>query len=285
MAAPVVIGIVAGPRDGEVTSALLRTILDGDEPYGRAGALGARETYDGVEWTPRPAPGAGGPLARWDDHLAHARERGLPYLIAELGEKDPRPQVDLLCTLGAGGSGTVHETAGGRGLSFSARSPMADVGATDARSGCGLMRFRVTTPTWDGAAAVPLTGLFNMGPALAAIGVCELLGVSREQVTDGLIHARASAHGGLYASPDRRVFALIEDSPDPRDGARLAEAARADYETFVHEVVRGAGAVDAAVARAYERGGTTMLVLLGDPADRLEDAFQLATRRRAEVEA
>ncbi|WP_455139160.1 hypothetical protein [Thermophilibacter sp.] len=283
MAAPVVIGIVAGPRDGEVTSALLRTILDGDEPYGRAGVLGARETYDGVEWTPRPAPGAGGPLARWDDHLAHARERGLPYLIAELGEKDPRPQVDLLCTLGAGGAGTVR--AGGRGLSFSARSPMADVGAGAIRSGYGLVRFRATTPSWDDVVALPLTGAFNVGPALAAIGVCELLGVDREQVANGLLHARASAHGGLCSSPDGRVFALIEDSADPRDGERLAEAARADYESFVHETVRGAGAVDAAVAHAYKRDGATMLVLLGDPADRLEDAFQLATRRRAKIVA
>lgn len=283
MAAPVVIGIVAGPRDGEVTSALLRTILDGDEPYGRAGVLGARETYDGVEWTPRPAPGAGGPLARWDDHLAHARKRGLPYLIAELSEKNPRPQVDLLCTLGTGGAGTVQ--ANGRGLSFSARSPMADVGAGAIRSGYGLVRFRATTPSWDDVVTLPLTGAFNVGPALAAIGVCELLGVDREQVANGLLHARASAHGGLCSSPDGRVFALIEDSADPRDGERLAEAARADYESFAHETVRGAGAVDAAVARAYERDGATMLVLLGDPADRLEDAFQLATRRRAKIVA
>ena len=284
MTAPVVIGIVAGPRDGEVTSALLRTILDADEPYGRAGVLGPRETYDGVEWTPRPAPGAGeDPLARWDDHLAHVRKRGLPYLIAELGEKDPSPRVDLLCTLGAGGAGTARTA--GRGLSFSARSPMADVGAGAIRSGYGLIRFRATTPTWDDVVALPLTGAFNAGPALAAISVCELLGVGPEQVADGLLHARASAHGGLYASPDQRVFALIEDSADPRDGARLAEVARADYEAFSHETVRGAGAVDVAVARAYERGGNTMLVLLGDSADRLEDAFQLATRRRAALGA
>lgn len=286
---PLVIVVSAPARDGEVICALLRTILEGDEPYEHVGLLSARELYDGRDWrrldredpaavTAELAPG------RLAQHLAHARTCGLSYLLVQTGADDSSTACggtellpDLVCALGAGGSGTVR--AGARGLSFSARSPMADVGARDVRGGYGLTRFTAVTPAWEDTVAVPLTGRFNVAPALAAIAVCVLLGIDEGAVATGLLLTRVTAHGSLIVAHEQRLFALIEDSSDPRDGERLAAAAREEYPDLAHEVVRGASDVGDAVRRAAAREGRTMLTLLGAPADRLEDALQNAVRQ------
>lgn len=281
MDAPVLIGVAGGARDREVTSALLRTVLDGRDPYGRVGIVGARELFDGAEWLRRPDTAA--ELLRIDEHVRNARKSGLAYLILELDEAAERGtrRLDLLCAVGAGGAGTARTAT--RGLSFSARGALADVGASAAEAHYGYVQFHVHTPTWDAPLAVPLTGLFNLGPALGAVSSAVLLGADAAQIAAGLIHAKVSGHGELLFSPDHRVFCLVEESRARRDAERLVAAAREDYAVLRLEVVRGAGAVAAAVARAYARkaGERTLLVLLDGSSDALEDAFQAAVRAHA----
>lgn len=281
MGAPVVIGIAGGKRDREVTSALLRTVLDGDDPYGRAGVVGARELYDGSEW--RRRPDMAHELGRIDLHSANAAASGLAYLIVELDEAAERGtrRLDLVCTVGAGGAGTA--SLRGRGLSFSARGALADVGASHVESRYGYVQFLAHTPAWEARLAVPVTGLFNVGPALGAVAASVLLGFSSAQVATGLLHASAAGHGELLASPDHRVFALVEESRSHRDAERLVTAAREGYGSMHLEVVRAPTDVASAVARAYGRpeGERSMLVLLGGPSEALEDAFQAAVRPHA----
>ena len=281
MDAPVLIGVAGGARDREVTSALLRTVLDGRDPYGRVGIVGARELFDGAEWLRRPDTAA--ELLRIDEHVRNARKSGLAYLILELDEaSEPcRRRLAPLRTAGAGGAGTARTAT--RGLSFSARGALADVGASAAEAHYGYVQFHVHTPTWDAPLAVPLTGLFNLGPALGAVSSAVLLGVDAAQIAAGLIHAKVSGHGELLFSPDHRVFCLVEESRARRDAERFVAAAREDYAVLRLEVVRGAEAVATAVARAYacETGERTLLVLLDGPSDALEDAFQAAVRAHA----
>lgn len=281
MGAPVVIGIAGGRRDREVTSALLRTVLDGADPYGHAGVVGTRELYDGAEWARRPDMTC--ELDRIDLHIGNAAASGLAYLIVELDEATERGRrrLDLVCTVGAGGAGTacLH----GRGLSFSARGALADVGASHVESHYGYVQFLAHTPAWEARLAVPVTGLFNVGPALGAVTASVLLGVSAAQVAAGLLHAGASGHGELLLSPDHRVFALAEESRSRRDAERLVAAAREGYGSMRLEVVRAPAGVAGAVARAYGRpeGERSMLVLLGGTSEELEDAFQAAVRAHA----
>lgn len=281
MGAPVVIGVAGGARDREVTSALLRTVLDGPDPYGSAGVIGARELFDGTEW--RRYPNLPHELRRIEEHIHDAREHGLAYLVVELDEAAERgtSHVDLLCTVGAGGSGTARTAR--RGLSFSARGAVADIGASRAETHYGYLQFLAHTPAWTDRLVVPVTGLFNLGPALGAVAAAVLLGIDSDQLAMGLLNAKVPGHGELLTSPDRRVFALVEESRARRDAARLVDAAREDYDSFEIEVVHGSDRVAAAVARAYERreGARTLLVLLGDSSDALEDAFQAALRAHA----
>lgn len=283
MGTPVVIGIAGGARDREVASALLRTVLDDGEPYGHAALVGARELFDGSEWARRPDRAY--ELGRIDDHLRQARERGLSYLIAELDADDGRADeipTDLQCVIGAGGAGTVS-AADGRALSFSARSPLADVGVGKSEAHYGYVQFLAHTPSREATLAIPMTGRFNLGPALAVVTVGELLGIPAGQLGLGMLGARVTGHGELLCAPDRRVCALVEESPERREQERLVAAAREDYAEMRVEIARGTGAVAPAVGRAYERGDgvTTLLVLLGAPGDRLEDAFQAAVRAHA----
>lgn len=281
MSAPLVIGIVGGARDREVASALLRTVLDDEEPYGHAALLGGRELFDGVEWVRHPDRAS--ELRRIDEHLRHAGEKDLEYAIVELGEAERDAiRADLLCRIGAGGAGTVT-AADGRGLSFSARGPLADVGAGRMESHYGYVQFLAHTPSREMTLAVPLTGRFNLGPALAAVTVCELLGVPAGQIGIGFVGTRASGHGELLSAPDRGVYALVEESPEPRDAELLVAAAREDYASMQVVAVRGVDAVAPAVGRAYARADEvpTLLVLLGAPGDALEDAFQAAVRMHA----
>ena len=283
MGAPVVIGVAGGSRDREVTSALLRTVLDGPEPYRRSGIIGARELFDGAEWARRPDLQL--ELRRIEEHMQHARASGLSYLIVELDEATERgtSRVELLCTVGAGGTGTARTAQ--RSLSFSARGAIADIGASRAETHYGYLQFVAHTPDWTDRLVIPATGLFNLGPALGAVASAVLLGINSDQLIMGLLNAKVPGHGELLSTPDRRVFALVEESRARRDADRLANAARKDYGSFNIEVVHGAGNVAAAVARAYapREGGRTLLVLLGDSSDSLEDAFQTAVRAHARL--
>ncbi|MDO4428763.1 MAG: hypothetical protein Q4B91_04605 [Atopobiaceae bacterium] len=281
MGAPLVIGISGGARDREVASALLRTILDDERPYERAALVGGRELFDGVEWSHHPDRMS--ELQRIDVHMRHASEKDLAYAIVELDEAErDAVRSDLLCVIGVGGAGTAT-TADGRSLSFSARGSLADVGVGRTESHYGYVQFLAHTPSREMTLAVPLTGRFNLGPALAVVTVCELLDIAAGQIGIGLLGARASGHGELLAAPDRGVYALVEESGEARDAELLVAAAREDYATMRVEAVRGPSAVATAVARAYGRDGDapTLLVLLGAPGDELEDAFQAAVRAHA----
>ena len=283
MGAPLVIGISGGARDREVASALLRTILDDERPYEHAALVGGRELFDGVEWVRHPDRAS--ELRRIDDHLRHAGEKDLAYAIVELDEAErDAVRTDLLCVIGVGGAGTVT-SADGRSFSFSARASLADVGAGRTESHYGYVQFLAHTPSREMTLAVPLSGRFNLGPALAVVTVCELLGIAAGQIGIGLLGARASGHGELLAAPDRGVYALVEESGEARDAELLVAAAREDYATMRVEAVRGPAAVAPAVARAYGHAGDapTLLVLLGTPGDELEDAFQVAVRAHARL--
>ena len=277
MGAPVVIGVAGGRRDREVTSALLRTVLDADEPYGRAGIVGARELHDGAEW--KRHPNLAHELERIDSHVRNVADAGLPFLVVELDEAAERGtnRLDVLCTIGAGGAGTAR--AGGRGLSFSARGAIADVGASHMESHYGYVQFQAHTPEWEACLALPVTGLFNLGPALGVVATSALLGIDVAQIASGLLHARVPGHGDLLFSPDQHVLALIEGAPVRAFRRRALEVARREFPGFAIETPVGSG-VDLAVQRAYDREGQTLLVILG-PAEECADAFQAAVRRHA----
>lgn len=278
MARPTVIGIDAAGQDATAVSLMLRTVIEGAEPYRSVGVVGAYETYDGAEWLRDCDVLA--ELGRLDAHLANAAEKNLPFLLLEsVGACDrARGACDVLCALGASGEGTV--TGRGRALSFSRTSPRADVGATREAARFGFVQFRAHAPSWSGNVVLPLVGLRAVDAALAAITVIELLGRNDATTAERLCHVRTPGHLELLVSPEQQVCALLEESGAHAGRKRALEAARREFPGF-SIITPVAGAVDRAVRRAYLRSGKTLLVLLGHSARHGADAFQRAVREHS----
>lgn len=284
MPAPTVIGVVAGEHDRAVVSTILRCVLDAGDPYAHVGVVGTRETYDGVEFARGLSPADA--LGRMDERLANARRAGLSHLVVELPEDAPAEKdlvakdlvaPDVLCTLGSGGAGVVRGRDGS--LSFSSRGSLADVGSSNERAGYGYVQFCAHTPSWEANVALPLPGVFNVAPALAAISVLELFGVGGRAVQEGMLMAGVQGHGELLFPPEQHVCALLEQSASPRDRRLAVEAARKEFEGFSVRVVTEVADIEPAVARGYAQARSTLLVLLGRPGAAYADAFQAAVRR------
>lgn len=66
-----------------------------------------------------------------------------------------------------------------------------------------------TGGNFSAAVSVPMLGKFNVYNALAAISVCQYLGIPEENILDGLLHTRVRGRGELVSVP--RDFVVIID--------------------------------------------------------------------------
>lgn len=96
------------------------------------------------------------------------------------------------------------------GCSDAARKAGADVWATDVRPFQGGITFVCHTPGWEGDVTVSMPGLFNVDNACAAIAMCEVLGVGRDQVVAGLSHVRVPGRMELLLTDDPKVTAIVD---------------------------------------------------------------------------
>lgn len=96
------------------------------------------------------------------------------------------------------------------GCSDAARKAGADVWATDVRPFQGGITFACHTPGWEGDVTVSMPGLFNVDNACAAIAMCEVLGVGRDQVVAGLSHVRVPGRMELLLTDDPKVTAIVD---------------------------------------------------------------------------
>ena len=96
------------------------------------------------------------------------------------------------------------------GCTDAAREAGADVWAADVRPFQGGITFACHTPSWTGDVTVSMPGLFNVDNACAAIAMCEVLGVGREQVVAGLSHVRVPGRMELLLTDDPKVTAIVD---------------------------------------------------------------------------
>lgn len=86
----------------------------------------------------------------------------------------------------------------------------ADVWASDVRSELESVVFVVHSARGAREMRISMPGLFNVENALAAIAMCELLGVDDEQMADGLAHVRVPGRMELLTTADPKVCALVD---------------------------------------------------------------------------
>ncbi|MGI6230698.1 MAG: Mur ligase family protein [Tractidigestivibacter sp.] len=97
-----------------------------------------------------------------------------------------------------------------RTVTFSASGKKADVWADGIASSYGTVSFTAHTPSWEGPVKIGMPGLFNVDNALAAIAICEVLGISSEQIVPALAAARVPGRMELLESPDPKVTAIVD---------------------------------------------------------------------------
>ena len=97
MLGPTVIALSGRRPDVAAVSSMLRTVLESGEPYTSVGVVGEYELFDGSEWL--RGCNADEELARATEHLAHARQNGLSYLILELDDAPDEASVQKIAAL------------------------------------------------------------------------------------------------------------------------------------------------------------------------------------------
>ena len=97
----------------------------------------------------------------------------------------------------------------GRIITFSERDPAAAVTASHVRKQGRDILFRVRTPRFSREFRLTMPGLFNVQNALAAIAVCEGLGIPEQCIYVGLMKARVPGRMEVYQNADGRITGLF----------------------------------------------------------------------------
>lgn len=127
----------------------------------------------------------------------------------------------------------------------------ADVWCDHIESGFGRNSFVVHTPSWTAKAELSMPGLFNVDNALAAIAICELLGVGKEHVLAGLAHVSVPGRMELIPSKNGQVVGIVDFAHNAMSFSKFGPSVREEFPGW--QVISVFGATgDKAVERRYE---------------------------------
>jgi UDP-N-acetylmuramoyl-L-alanyl-D-glutamate--2,6-diaminopimelate ligase len=127
----------------------------------------------------------------------------------------------------------------------------ADVWAEDIRAGLGRSEFTVHTPSWTGRVELSMPGTFNVDNALAAIAICELLGIGKDAVSLGLAHVSVPGRMELLTSADRKLAGIVDFAHNTMSFGKFGPSVREEFPGY--QVISVFGATgDKAVERRNE---------------------------------
>ena len=93
---------------------------------------------------------------------------------------------------------------------FSRHNPAANVYGHDVRKVGGDILFQVDGAQLSGQYRLTMPGLFNVDNALAAIAICQGLGIPRDAVREGLSRARVPGRMEVYSSENGDIVAIVD---------------------------------------------------------------------------
>jgi acetylglutamate kinase len=128
-------------------------------------------------------------------------------------------------------AGRVLEAAGQcpRVITFSQRDPSATVYGSAVRKSGNDILFRVKTPRYSREFRLTMPGLFNVQNALAAIAVCEGLGIPEQCVYVGLMKARVPGRMEIYTNSNDRVIAIVDYAHNRLSFEKLFQSVQEEY--------------------------------------------------------
>ena len=116
-----------------------------------------------------------------------------------------------------------------RVITFSRKDPNADVYGSHIRKRGNDILFRVTSRHISREFQLTMPGLFNTENALAAIAVCEGLGIPQQCIYVGLMKARVPGRMEIYTNANSDVVALVDYAHNRMSFETLFNSVRAEY--------------------------------------------------------
>lgn len=116
-----------------------------------------------------------------------------------------------------------------RRITFSERDPAAVVYGSQVRKQGHDILFRVKTPRFNREFRLTMPGLFNVQNALAAIAVCEGLGIPEQCVYVGLMKARVPGRMEVYQNSDCRITAIVDYAHNRLSFEKLFLSVKEEY--------------------------------------------------------
>ena len=124
---------------------------------------------------------------------------------------------------------SAARAAGAPVYTFSQRDPEADVYASQVRKRGEDILFQVRTRRYEREFRLTMPGLFNVENALAAIAVCEALGVPQRHIYAGLAKARVPGRMEVFSNADNTVTALVDYAHNRMSFETLFRSVQAEY--------------------------------------------------------
>ena len=116
-----------------------------------------------------------------------------------------------------------------RMITFSRKDPSATIFGSQVRKSGGDILFRVKTPRYSREFRLTMPGLFNVQNALAALAVCEALGIPEQYAFAGLMKARVPGRMEVYANADEKVTAIVDYAHNRLSFETLFQSVREEY--------------------------------------------------------
>lgn len=114
-------------------------------------------------------------------------------------------------------------------FTFSLKDPAAAVFGYEVHKSGNDLLFMVKTARERRQFRITMPGLFNVQNALAAIAVCEALGIPAEAVAVGLEETRVPGRMEIYTSADGRVVTIVDFAHNGLSFQKLFESVREEY--------------------------------------------------------
>ncbi len=172
-------------------------------------------------------------------------------------------------------------------VTFSEVDRRATVYGSEVRKRGGDITFHVRTPRFSRDLRLTMPGLFNVGNALAAIAICEVLDIPADAIAAGLFAARVPGRMETYASADGAIVAIVDYAHNGLSFEKLFASVKAEYPGRPIAIVFGCPG-----GKAYDRrrdlsaiaGREADLVVLTEEDPGPENAADIARQMAEHVE-
>lgn len=116
-----------------------------------------------------------------------------------------------------------------RMITFSRKDPSATIFGSQVRKAGGDILFRVKTPRYSREFRLTMPGLFNVQNALAALAVCEALGVPEQYAFAGLMKARVPGRMEVYTNADEKISVIVDYAHNRLSFETLFQSVKEEY--------------------------------------------------------